>query len=91
MFRRVAPDISEDTSILASTASLDKMSTKRPSTIAPVSASRRLAQAVADVRTQMGHRGLGDGRLARVRHALRSRLADLMPGAQRRRGLQGGA
>ena len=90
MFRRVAPDISEATSILTPTSGLDKMSTKRPSAIAPVSATRRLARAVADVRKQMGHRGLGDGRLAPVRHALRARRADVMPGPQRRLGLHGG-
>ena len=60
-------------------------------TAPPSSASRRLARAVAIVRTQMGHRGPRHDHLAAIGEALRSRrAADQLLDTHQLAGVQGG-
>jgi NADH dehydrogenase FAD-containing subunit len=70
----------------------DQANMRPASTAAPSSTHRRLACAVAIVRTEMGDRGLSHGRLAAVGDALHSRrAADRLLHPHRMAGLQGGS
>jgi hypothetical protein len=64
---------------------------KLASTATTSSASRRLARAVATVRTEMGHRALRHSRGAAVGAALRARRAvDQLRDTPRLAGIEGG-